>query len=188
MKPTLFRSYGVTDVELRGGDGRTIFGLAAPFNKPARIHEHGRTFDETILPGAFARTIAARARKVPLFAQHQSTRLPLGPVQTLEESIDGLVVTARLSATRDADEVRELVRDGALGAFSIGFSPVREAWSRDDSRRELYEVKLHEISVVALPAYEDALIAGVRSELHAPQPSMELLTRRLALARLQGSP
>lgn len=188
MKPTLIRAYDVGDVELRGGDGRTLIGLAAPFNKPASIYENGHRFAETIVPGAFARTIAQRGTKVPLHAQHESRKLPLGPVQTLREEANGLMIEARISKTRQGDEVLELIRDGALGGLSIGFSPVREEWTRDNRNRVLQEVALHEISVVSAPAYQEAQIAAVRSEPPAPTgPSLDFYLRRLRLAQAQGT-
>lgn len=189
MKPTLIRSYGA-DVELRGGDGRTLIGLAAPFNKPASIYENGHRFSESIAPGAFARTIAQRGAKVPLHAMHESRRLPLGPVQSLREEANGLTIEARISRTTAGDEVLELIKDGALGGLSIGFSPVREEWTRDNKNRVLQEVALHEISVVSAPAYQEAQIAAVRSEPPAPTgPSLDFYLRRLQVqqARLQGT-
>jgi len=77
MSTTLIRSYSVPGIELRGTEGRTIYGLAAPIGKPADIYENGEPFAETIERGAFLRTIQQRGRKVPLLALHDSRRLPL---------------------------------------------------------------------------------------------------------------
>lgn len=136
----LSRSYAA-DLELRGGDGRTLVGLAAPFNAPAEIFEAGHRFSETIAPGAFARTIQQRSGKVPLFAVHDTTRkLPLGPVRSMVEAVDGLRIEARISKTQAGDEVLELIQDGALVvrvAVTAG-GPVAVSWVRRavDARRE----------------------------------------------------
>ena len=103
MRTTLIRSYELPGIELRGGDGRTLVGLAAPFNKPATIYEGGERFAESIAPGAFRRTIEQRASKIPLLALHDSRRLPVGPVQRMEETGHGLEIEARVSKTRDGD-------------------------------------------------------------------------------------
>ena len=184
MTVTLLRSYSA-DLELRGGDGRTLVGLAAPFNAPADIFEHGQRFTETIAPGAFSRTIAQRGGKVPLHAVHDVTRkLPLGPVHKMTETGDGLRIEARISKTQAGDEVLELIRDGALSGLSIGFSPVREQWSKDGKNRTLQEIALREISVVDAPAYREAQIAALRSALPAPSgPTIHFYERSLWLAR-----
>ncbi len=57
------------------------------------------------------------------------------------------------------DEVIELVRDGALDSFSVGFSPKDERRLPDGTVARV-EVKLNEVSVVVSPAYAGALIAG----------------------------
>ena len=137
-----------------------------------------------ILPGAFARTIAQRGTKVPLHELHESRKLSLGPVTRMVEETDGLRIEARISKTQAGDEVLELVRDGALGGLSIGFSPVREEWSPDHSRRTHREVALHEISVVQQPAYAEALIGGLRClDVPTRGPSLEDYERQLWLLR-----
>src|SRR4051794_5918365 len=88
----------VADLEVRG-DGRTIYGLAAPFNTPADIFEMGMRFTETIAPGAFARTIAERGSKVKLLALHDTQTLPIGRATKLVEDTRGLVGEFRVSNT-----------------------------------------------------------------------------------------
>ena len=52
---TLHRSFA--DVELRAaGDGRTLVGLAVPFDQPTNVGGYTESFTR----GAFARTIAER--------------------------------------------------------------------------------------------------------------------------------
>lgn len=151
------------DLELRAnGDGRTVYGIAVPFDHPTRISEGGSTYTEIFKRGAFARTIAERGDKVKAYANHDRTKLPLGRATELREDSAGLYAELRISDTRNGNEVLELVRDGALDSFSIGFRPIEQ---RDlpDAVVERTEVALSEISVVAYPAYEAALIGGVRT-------------------------
>lgn len=179
MTDRLSRAWQV-DLEIRG-DGRTIYGLAAPFNTPADIFEMGQRFTEMIAPGAFTRTIAERGNKVKLLALHDMQSLPIGRATNLVEDTRGLVGEFRVSATAAGDEALTLVRDGALDSFSIGFSLVRDAWQGD--QRTLHEVRLHEVSLVPFPAYETALVAGVRSSGPAPTPILSAAQRRLELLR-----
>jgi HK97 family phage prohead protease len=171
------------DLEVRG-DGRTVVGLAVPYDVPTEIHEAGGTYTETFARGAFARTIAERGDRVKFLAQHDRRSLPLGRATLLREDAAGLFGEFRVSKTAAGDEALELIRDGALDALSIGFAPVRDVWSRDRGSVTRAEVKLHEVSAVSFPAYAGALIAGVRS---VPVPlSVELARRRLQLLTLKA--
>lgn len=170
----------LADLEVRG-DGRTVVGIAVPFDAPTAIRDASGSYDEVIRRGAFARTIRERGNRVKFLAQHDHRVLPLGRAHLLREDPTGLYAELRVSQTTAGDEVLELVRDGALDALSIGFRPQRDRWSADRSMVERLEVRLDEISAVAFPAYESALIAGVRGDLHVI-PS-ESAHRRLELLR-----
>jgi hypothetical protein len=150
------------DLEVRG-DGRTIVGLAAPFEVPTEIRDHLGHYHETIAPGAFARTIAERGDRVKLLVQHQREILPIGRATVLREDPAGLYGEFRVSATDQGDQVLELVRDGALDGLSIGFRTVRDQWSHDRTRRRLIEARLDEVSVVPFAAYDDARVLAVRT-------------------------
>ena len=67
-----------TDLEVRG-DGRTVCGLAVPFDSPTVVATHGGRFVEVFRRGAFARTLRERgAQGVKFLALHDSQALPLG--------------------------------------------------------------------------------------------------------------
>lgn len=170
----------LADLEVRS-DGRTIHGLAVPFDEPTLIVEAGRQYTEVFRRGAFARTIATRGpAKVKLLAVHDRQSLPIGRAETLVEDARGLLGTFRVSKTAAGDEVLELVRDGALDSLSIGFRPIPagDRWSRDRSTVERTEVALAEVSVVAWPAYSGAVIEAVRSTRSLP---VDAARQRLAL-------
>jgi len=154
-------------LELRaGGDGRTVGGLVVPYDTPTEIREMSGTFTETFRPGAFAKSIAERGKKTKLFAEHghKVQSLPIGRATDLVETRNGLNGEFYISRTAAGDDALELVRDGALDAFSIGFEPVKDEWSRDRSSVERVESRLWEVSLVGIPAYENALVSSVRSD------------------------
>ena len=130
-------------------------------------------------PGAFARSIEQRGSKVKLFTQHETRRFPIGRAVHLEERPDGLHAAFYVSDTRDGNEALELIRDGVVDAFSIGFAPVRERRRGDVTVRT--EAALREVSLVHTPAYEGALVAGVRSS--TPVLTADAARRRLVLLR-----
>lgn len=152
------------DTELRAvGEGRTIEGLAAPFNSPATIRDMFGDYEETILPGAFTRTIGDRAGKIKLLAQHDRSSFPLGNIPRLWEDSDGLRMEAVVANTTAGTDALTLVNERVVNGLSIGFQVVRQEWNGDYTARQLHEVKLMEISLVTEPAYADAGVTGVRS-------------------------
>ena len=151
------------DVELRAtSEGRTIEGLAAPFNSPAEIRDAFGTYTETILPGAFTRTIQDRAGKIKLLASHDRQSFPLGNIPRLWEDQTGLRMEAQVANTTAGNDALTLIRENVANGLSIGFNVVRQTWNEDYTARDISEIRLAEISLVAEPAYADAGVTGVR--------------------------
>jgi HK97 family phage prohead protease len=144
-------------------EGRTISGVAVPFNSPTQIAERGRVFEERFAPGAFAKTLAERGPNIPILLHHDGRSLPVGKLTGNRSSNDGLHIDARISDTADGNDVLTLVNDGVLDGLSIGFESIRDEWSQDFSQRVVHEAKLHELSIVNFPAYDKARIAAVRA-------------------------
>ncbi|HRB04229.1 MAG TPA: HK97 family phage prohead protease [Ilumatobacteraceae bacterium] len=189
MSNIITRAAPCADIEIRGSDGRTVYGIAVPFDQPTEINDrYNGNYTETFRRGAFARTLTERgAAKVKLLAVHNSQTFPLGRLSSAVEDAAGLLIEARVSATQAGDEALELVRDGALDAFSIGFVPVPtgDRWGKGRTSVERLEVKLHEVSLVRLPPYAGALVAGVRSaEPYDPELDPDLIARRFRLAHI----
>ncbi len=155
----------MVDLEVRAeGDGRTVYGIAVPYDSPTEIREGGDEFTEVFRMGSFAQTINVGAERVKFLVNHDRIgRLPLGRAVSLREDPAGLVGEFRVSQTREGDEVLELIRDGVLDAFSIGFRPQRDVWNAERTFVERTQVHLSEVSTVAFPAYAGAEIAGVRT-------------------------
>lgn len=155
----------MADLDVRT-DGRTVAGIAVPFDVPADITDTQGTYRETFRGGSFARTIEQRGSRVKALAQHDRRRMPLGRASLLREDASGLYVELRISKTGDGDEVLELARDGALDGLSIGFRPVEDRWNAHRTEVERLAVRLDEVSLVAFPAYDDARVLAVR---HSPE-------------------
>jgi HK97 family phage prohead protease/HK97 family phage major capsid protein len=91
-----------------------------------------------------------------ILAYHQHDE-PVGRMTDHKVDEKGLFVKARISAA--AEDVFNLVKDGVLTAFSIGFRIVDAEYN---SALELFVVKeleLHEISVVSVPANQNTLFS-----------------------------
>lgn len=175
MTSSIVHRSALIDMGIRKSDetGRTIFGVAVPFNTRVPIWDwDDGEYEEDFERGAFATTIAERGDKVKLLSQHdRHSQLPLGRATSLKETDDGLMAEFRVSSTPRGDEVLELVRDGALDSFSIGFIPIAKRVAITDGVKRVTrtEVSLREVSVVTFPAYETATIDGARCEADARQ-------------------
>lgn len=156
----------VSDIEVRSdGEGRTVHGIVVPFNKVAKVRDFwGPSYDEAFQKGAFTKTIAERGNRVKLLSQHDSQSNPLGRATLLREDEAGLYGEFRVARTAAGDEALELIREGALDSFSVGFKPIKEETRGDAKNPVLWrtEVAMREASLVTFPAYEDALVGGVR--------------------------
>ena len=180
---TLLHRFAPIDLErAKGGDGRTIVGIVAPFNVPATVSDGGAPYRESFRFGAFAKTIAERGDKVKFLSQHDRRSNPLGRATLLREDTAGLYGEFRVSKTAAGDETLELVKDGALDAFSVGFAPIRSAKTKDGVV-ERTEVALREVSIVTFPAYADAVIEAVREETPS---GLSIVEARARLERLAG--
>lgn len=161
--PEITRQF-TPDLEVRSdSEGRTIAGIVVPFGKTARVSDGGPAYDEMFRAGAFAKSIQERGDKVKLLSQHQAGRNPLGRATMLREDSAGLYGEFRVSRTQAGDEALELVRDGALDSFSVGFAPVKHV--KEGRTVVRTEVAIREASLVTFPAYNDARILTVRATL-----------------------
>jgi|GEM_PF-1292521 len=166
MSEYLRRTFAPDSLEIR--EGRTILGLAVPFNSPTDINDSYGSYREQFAPGAFSRTISERgAQRVKLLLQHDSAKLPIGRAASLTETPEGLRAELAVSKTPDGDTALELVRDGALDGLSVGFQPINQSTGNDGIVTRT-EVKLLEISLTGFPAYDNARVAAVRSTITPP--------------------
>ena len=143
----------IRDLEIRAeGDGMTLRGYAAVFNSPSQP----LPFTETIAPGAFRASLGSR-NDVKLLWNHD-TGTVLGSTRagtlTLTEDDKGLLVEAHLPDTQAGRDAATLIKRGDVNAFSFGFRvPANgDEWPSAD-QRILKRVNVHEVSLVAFPAY-----------------------------------
>ena len=162
MTADLIRSF-TPELEIRsaakGGDGRTVEGIAVPYGRPQRIDA---TLTEQFARGAFAHQLRAPNR-VRFTREHMSYGgVLIGKAIELRDDAAGLWGAWRVSATAAGDETLTLLEDGVLDELSIGF---RERQDRRlaDGTIERTKADLIEVSVVLAGAYgRGALVSAVR--------------------------
>jgi HK97 family phage prohead protease len=157
-------------IEFRAS-GRKLEGHAAVFHTEAKLPG----FIETILPGAFAKSLRSGGDILALLDHDQSkllARTKSGTLKLMEDDY-GLMFNIDLPNTTIANDVLELAARGDIGGMSFGFNVEKDGERWNGSKRELRSVNLLEISIVsAWPAYpQTSVIARSRPPL------------RLALAR-----
>lgn len=139
-------------IELREtSDGMTFEGYAAIFDSPSEP----LPFTEKIQRGAFKRSLRSR-NDIKLLWNHDSGQvLASTRAKTLSiiEDERGLKVSASLPNTTLGRDTAELLRRGDVDSMSFGFSVIKDAWNAEGSERTLEHVRLHEVSIVAWPAY-----------------------------------
>ena len=139
---------------------RTITGVAVPWDTPATVSSGERV---AFKRGAF--DVNAKAPK--LLEGHDMTQLR-GVVTEIVEADEGLLFTAKFAKTRAADEAIELVKAGAYDSVSVGAVPVKYKFDKSGTM-VVSQANLVEISLVAQPAFADAVI----TEIAASQPEEE---------------
>jgi HK97 family phage prohead protease len=164
------------DLQLRGEDQRTLFGVAVPWGQEARI---GPRLVEWFTRGAFRTTNPA---EVALTVTHprDGGQLPIGRTDELADRDDGLHGAWYVPDTMAGNEVLELVRNRVALMLSIGFIPLPggDHWTANRTRVERRAALLDHVAVVRAGAYPGARVLGLRS---IDQPATPLLD----LARLR---
>lgn len=140
------RSFEIRETNV---EAREVIGRAVPYDEVIDIGGGDKE--------KFVRGSVDLNSHVKLFRGHKEI---IGKVNHMEEREDGLWIKAKISNTKLGDETLELVKDGAIRSFSVGFIPlVDEKQDRTIIRKK---VNLKEVSLVDFPAYENASVTEVR--------------------------
>ena len=154
-----FKGITLQDVELKFDEGgRRFKGYASTFNG-------NDSYGDTILPGAYAKTISEHG--MPKMFWGHDWDIPIGKWLSAVEDEKGLLVEGEFTpGNSQADAVMAAMKHGTVNGLSIGFRLAEGDYERKkDGGRIIKSVsKLYEISVVNFPADEDARISEVRSE------------------------
>ena len=132
-------------------DGMTFEGYAAVFDSPSEP----LPFIEKIERGAFRTSLRSRNDVKLLWNHDTGSVLGSTRAKTLQlvEDERGLKVTASLPNTSLGRDAAELLKRGDVDSMSFGFTVVKDAWNSEGNERTLKSVRLHEVSIVAFPAY-----------------------------------
>jgi uncharacterized protein len=188
-------------LEIRADDGGDpwIGGYAARFSSPSK--DLGG-FTEIIAPGAFKNSLAG-PRDVRALVSHDPDRLlarQSNKTLRVWEDDKGLRFEAQLPrGVSYANDLIELMKRGTIGQMSFGFTVPKggdlfESTS-GKTTRTVRAAELHEISVVATPAYDatnvslridPAVLAAATAIQKQSNPEMLKRKRLLRITALKG--
>lgn len=171
-----------------GGDGRTLEGYAAVYDTPTKIRDLQGDFEETILKGAFTRSLNERT-PVLQFEHGRDPRVgavPIGQIQALRDDDRGLYVRARLYDNPVIEPVRQAIEGRSITGMSFRFDVPEggDEWPTRD-KRTIGDLNAYELGPVVFPAYDTTSVT-VRSLLAQldPQEHRALIRELAAEIRL----
>lgn len=166
-------------VEHIDADAGTILLKAVPYGVPTQLD---RTLWEQFSPGAFSRASNSPSR-CKLWHLHNGPLV--GHATTVEDRPDGVWVLGKFSNTPNAQEARELAKDGTLDQCSITFRPQPDYMTAVRKADGLHVTHsrgvLLGVALVPHGQYDtDSVVASVRdAEDHRVQRELEERRARL---------
>lgn len=155
----LYKSF---DIKADEGAG-TISGYFSTYD---RIPD---SYGDVIAPGAFTDTIKAREESghpFPLCWNHDLDQI-IGKVDSIEDDEKGPLMTASFFNTPLAQEKREVVKSGVVYQFSFAYDikDAAQVTLEDGTKaNELRKLDLFEISIVPIPANQNAVMTEVKAD------------------------
>jgi HK97 family phage prohead protease len=99
--------------------------------------------------------------KNPIILFNHDYNRPIGRATGLKSTENGLELTAKIS--KAAKDVAELVKDGVLGAFSVGFRVKDADYLEETDGLRIKDAELFEVSVVSVPCNQSATFSLAKS-------------------------
>ncbi len=146
-----------------GESPRSISGVAVPWNTEATVSDGTRVlFERGSLP--------VSGKKPKLLKYHDSEQ-PVGVVTGRLDSEEGMLFTARISATSEGNDMLELIKDEAVDSVSVGVDVIDASYD-DNGTMIIKKANWVELSLVTAPAFKGAMI----TEVAATEPQEETTT------------
>ena len=97
----------------------------------------------------------------PIILFNHDYHNPIGKATELEVNDNGLQIKGKIS--KSAGKIRDLVKEGVLGAFSVGFRVKDADYLEETDGYRIKDAELFEISVVSVPANQAATFSVAKS-------------------------
>ncbi len=97
----------------------------------------------------------------PIILFNHDYNRPIGRATSLEVNDKGLELGARIS--KSAGDVKDLIKDGVVGAFSVGFRVKDADYLKETDGYKIKDAELFEVSVVSVPCNQTAMFSIAKS-------------------------
>lgn len=167
-------------------------------NDDGTFSGYGSVFDivdsykEIVVPGAFTKSLSKLAdtgRKLPILWQHRAGE-PIGAWTYLKEDDRGLLCDGELwiGDSQYAKTAYRGMQSRAITGLSIGYRIVSSSFNEKTGIRILNEVDLVEVSIVTMPANDEARIESVKARIaHGELPDLPAFEKILREAGFSKS-
>jgi HK97 family phage prohead protease len=137
---------------------RTISGVAVPYNVPATVSDGTAVI---FRPGS----LPVEGKAPRLFMYHDAS-MPVGVVTERAETEEGMMFSAKISATSLGNDALVMAADGTIDQVSVGVNPTK--FSYDEEGTMIIEAAdWMELSLVPIGAFGDAAnITKVAASIH----------------------
>jgi HK97 family phage prohead protease len=137
---------------------RTISGTAVPYNVPATVSDGTQVI---FRPGS----LPVEGKAPRLFMYHDAS-MPVGVVTERVDTEQGMMFSAKISATNLGNDALVMASDGTIDQVSVGVNPTK--FSYDEAGTMIIEAaQWTELSLVPIGAFGDmANIATVAASIH----------------------
>lgn len=128
------------------------------------------SYGDIIAPGAFTNTLEKRKESghpFPLCFNHDFSAV-IGSVKNVEDTEKGVYIEAEFLDTAQAQDVRKMLLSGAIYQFSFAYDVIKAHKPNDEEKAAgvtnvLDELEVFEISVVTVPANQNAVATEIKS-------------------------
>lgn len=172
-------------INFKADDNGKISGYFSTYD------EEPDSYGDIVAPGAFTDTIKAReatGHPFPLCFNHNMDAV-IGTVDSIEDTEKGPLITASFLNTEKAQEVREMVKSGGVYQFSFAYDV--KGWEEPTEEQKakgitnvLTKVDLYEVSVVVVPANQNAVVTDIKSGKRNSKKDADAIKQAITL--LQG--
>ena len=151
---------GEFTVDAAKGDAprRTISGIAAPYNVPAVVSDGTAV---VFRPGS----LPVEGKAPRLFMYHDASQ-PVGVVTERVDTEQGMMFSAKISATTLGNDALVMAQDGTIDQVSVGVNPTKFSYD-EDGTMIIEAAEWMELSLVPIGAFGDmAPITKVAASIH----------------------
>lgn len=157
-------AYLYKTIEMKADESGIIEGYFSTYDKEPD------SYGDIIEPGAFTETIKKReetGHPFPLCFNHDFSAV-IGAVDSVKDTEKGPYIKAHFLDTQQAQDVRKMLLSGAIYQFSFAYEVLESrAPTKEEEKAGIYNVlqklEVFEISVVTVPANQNAVATEVKS-------------------------